>query len=186
MKNAWLYIIVPILIGLAAMFYFFQWQAKADSGKAQRELGFTPTHIPFRGSAPAMLGVISGDVDIMYDALPTSLEQARSGTVRPLAVTSAKRLPELPDTPTLSELGLDVGKVTAWFGLVAPAKTPAEIIQRYNAAANVALGEAAFRQKIAAAGFMPIGGTPEAFAAHIRAETERWVPVVRSLNVKVE
>jgi tripartite-type tricarboxylate transporter receptor subunit TctC len=146
-------------------------------------IGFKPAHVPFRGSTPAMVAVLSGHV---YDALPTSLQQARGGGVRALAVTSASRLPELPDTPTMRELGYDAGKVTAWFGMVAPAKTPAALIAQFNAAANAALAEPEVKQKLAAIGFQAIGGNPAEFAGFIRAEVDRWVPLARSLDVKVE
>jgi tripartite-type tricarboxylate transporter receptor subunit TctC len=149
-------------------------------------IGFKPAHVPFRGSTPAMVAVLSGHVDIMYDALPTSLQQAQGGGVRALAVTSARRLPELPDTPTMRELGYDVGKVTAWFGMVAPAKTPAALVAQFNAAANAALAEPEVKEKLAVIGFQAIGGSPTEFAGFIRAEVDRWVPLARSLDVKVE
>jgi tripartite-type tricarboxylate transporter receptor subunit TctC len=149
-------------------------------------LGFKPTHVPFRGSAPAMIAVMSGHVDIMYDALPTALPQAQAGSVRALAVTSAHRLPELPDTPTMRELGYEVGKVTAWFGLVAPAKTPTATIQRINAAANAALADSGVKEKLAPTGFTPMGRSSDDFVALIRADVDRWVPVARSLDVRVD
>lgn len=149
-------------------------------------IGFKPAHVPFRGSTPAMVAVLSGHVDIMYDALPTSLQQAQGGGVRALAVTSARRLPELPDTPTMHELGYDAGKVTAWFGMVAPAKTPAALIAQFNTVANAALAEPEMKQKLAVIGFQAMGGSPAEFTAFIRAEVERWVPLARSLDVKVD
>ncbi len=149
-------------------------------------IGFKPTHVPFRGSAPAMIAIVSGHVDIMYDALPTALSQVQSGYVTALAVTSAHRLPELPGTPTVQELGYDVGKVTAWFGLVAPAKTPTATIQQINAAANAALADPDVKEKLAPTGFTPVGGSSDDFVALIRAEVDRWVPVARSLDVRIE
>ena len=106
--------------------------------------------------------------------------------MKALAVTSARRLPELPDTPTMRELGYDVGKVTAWFGMVAPAKTPAALVAQFNAAANAALAEPEVKEKLAVIGFQAIGGSPTEFAGFIRAEVDRWVPLARSLDVKVE
>lgn len=149
-------------------------------------IGFKPTHVPFRGSAPAMLAVIAGHVDIMYDALPSSLQQVKDGAVKAVAVTSARRLSELPDTPTMHELGYDVGKVTAWFGMVAPAKTPAAVVAQFNAAANAALAEPDMKEKLAAIGFQAIGGSPADFTNFIRAEVGRWVPLARSLDVKAD
>jgi tripartite-type tricarboxylate transporter receptor subunit TctC len=149
-------------------------------------IGFKPTHVPFRGSAPAMIAIVSGHIDIMYDALPTALSQAQGGYVTALAVTSAQRLQELPDTPTMQELGYRVGKVTAWFGLVAPAKTPASAIQQVNAAANAALAEPGVRERLVPTGFQPIGGSSDEFLALIRAEVDRWVPVALSLDVHID
>jgi tripartite-type tricarboxylate transporter receptor subunit TctC len=149
-------------------------------------IGFKPLHVPFRGSAPAMLAVIAGQIDIMYDALPTSVQQVKDGAVKALAVTSARRLPELPDTPTMRELGYDVGKVTAWFGMVAPARTPAALVAQFNAAANAALAEPDVKEKLGAIGFQAIGGTPAEFTDFISAEIDRWVPLARSLDVKAD
>ena len=149
-------------------------------------IGFRPLHVPFRGSAPAMLAVIAGQVDIMYDALPTSVQQVKDGAVKALAVTSARRLPELPETPTTRELGYDVGKVTAWFGMVAPARTPAALIVQFNAAANATLAEPEVKEKLAAIGFQAIGGSPAEFTDFIRTEVDRWVPLARSLDVKAD
>ena len=149
-------------------------------------IGFKPTHVPFRGSAPAMLAVIAGHVDIMYDALPSSLQQVKDGAAKALTVTSARRLAELPDIPTTRELGYDVGKVTAWFGMVAPAKTQAGLVAQFNAAANAALAEPDMKEKLAAIGFQAIGGSPGEFTDFIRAEVGRWVPLARSLDVKAD
>ena len=151
-----------------------------------QKLGIQVVHVPFRGSAPAVTAIMSGDVDIMYDALPSVLEQARAGSVRPLAVANTSRLPDLPEVPTFDELGLDVGKVTAWFGLVGPAKLPDEVVRRYNETANAALSDPSVKKVIEAAKFSTIGGKPEDFGKFVRAESERWHPVVRALGLKVE
>ncbi len=151
-----------------------------------QKLGIKDVHVPFRGSAPAVSAVMSGDVDIMYDALPSVVEQARAGSVRPLAIANTSRLPDLPGVPTFDELGLDIGKVTAWFGLVGPAKLPDEIVRRYNETANAALSDPKVQKAIEAAKFSIIGGKPEEFGKFVRAESERWHPVVRSLGLKVE
>ncbi len=151
-----------------------------------QKLGIKVTHVPFRGSAPAVTAVMSGDVDIMYDALPSVVEQARAGSLRPLAIANTKRLPDLPEVPTFDELGLDIGKVTAWFGLVGPAKLPDEIVRRYNETANAALSDPNVQKLIEGAKFSTIGGKPEEFGKFVRAESERWHPVVRSLGLKVE
>jgi tripartite-type tricarboxylate transporter receptor subunit TctC len=147
-------------------------------------IGFKPIHVPFRGSAPAMMAVVSGHIDIMYDALPTAMQQVQSGNVKALAVVSERRLAELPDTPTLRELGYDIGKVTAWFGLTAPANTPATVISQFNAAVGAALAEPDVKEKLAVIGFQTMGGSPDDFTTWIRAEVDRWVPLARSLDLK--
>ena len=149
-------------------------------------LGFKVLHVPYKGSAPAIAAMLGGEIDIMYDALPSSLPQARAGKLQPLAVTTPTRLAVLPDTPTLKELGFDVGKATAWFGLVAPAKTPPAVIQKINAAVNKALADAVTREKLLAIGFVPMGGSAQDFGALIKTELQRWVPLARSLDVRAD
>lgn len=120
----------------------------------------------------------------MYDALPSSLQHAKgTGRLQALAITRAKRLPALPDTPTFKELGFDVGKVTAWFGIAAPSRTQPEVIKRVNTAANAVLSDPAVRKQLDAIGFEPMGGTADDFKAIIQSETQRWIPLAKSLNV---
>jgi tripartite-type tricarboxylate transporter receptor subunit TctC len=152
-----------------------------------QHIGFTPQHIPYRGSAPAIAALLGGDVTIMYDALPSSLQHAKAGgQLQALAITTAQRLPSLPDTPTFNELGFDTGKVTAWFGIAAPAKTPLATIMRINTAANAVLAEAAVRERLVAIGFDAMGGSPGDFKAVIQTETKRWVPLAKALHVKAD
>lgn len=152
-----------------------------------QHIGFTPQHIPYKGSAPAITALIGGEIEIMYDALPSSLQHAKgNGRLQALAITSGKRLPALPDTPTFKELGFDVGKVTAWFGIAAPAKTKPEAIKRVNAAANAVLADPAVRERLAAIGFEAMGGSADDFKAVIQSETRRWIPLAKSLNVSAD
>lgn len=152
-----------------------------------QQIGFVPQHIPYKGSAPAITSLISGEIEIMYDALPSSLQHAKgNGRLMALAITSPKRLAALPDTPTFNELGFNVGKVTAWFGVAAPAKTPPDVVKRLNAAANAVLADPAVRAKIAAIGFEVMGGSPDDFKSVIQTETKRWIPMARSLNVSAD
>ena len=103
-----------------------------------------------------------------------------------LAIAATQRLPELPDTPTFNELGFDVGKVTAWFGIAAPAKTPSGTNARINTAANAVLAEAAVRQRLATIGFDAMGGSPQDFEAVIQTEMKRWIPLAKSLRVTAD
>jgi tripartite-type tricarboxylate transporter receptor subunit TctC len=150
-------------------------------------IGFTPQHIPYKGSAPATNALLGGEVAILYNSLSSSLQYLKAGgPLQVLAITSAQRLPSLPNTPTFNELGLNVGKVTAWFGIAAPAKTPSATIARINTAANEVLAEAAVRTRLAAIGFDTMGGTPEDFKAVIQTETKRWIPLAKALHVKAD
>lgn len=152
-----------------------------------QQIGFSPQHIPYKGSAPAISALIGGEIEIMYDALPSSLQHAKgNGRLQALAITSGKRLPALPDTPTFKELGFDVGKVTAWFGIAAPARTKPEVIRRINGAANAVLADPAVRERLLAIGFEAMGGSPDDFKAVIQSETRRWIPLTKSLNVAAD
>jgi tripartite-type tricarboxylate transporter receptor subunit TctC len=152
-----------------------------------QHIGFTPRHIPYRGSAPAVNALLAGEVTMLYDSLPLSLQYAKEGgPFHALAITTAQRLPLLPDTPTFNELGLDVGKVTSWFGIAAPANTPSAAIARINTAANAVLAEAEVRNRLTAIGFDAMGGSPDDFEAVIQAETKRWIPLARSLRVTAD
>ncbi|HSV46750.1 MAG TPA: tripartite tricarboxylate transporter substrate-binding protein [Ramlibacter sp.] len=152
-----------------------------------RQIGFVPQHVPYKGSAPAITALLGGEIEIMYDALPSSLQHAKAnGRLQALAITSSKRLPALPDTPTFKELGFDVGKVTAWFGIAAPARTKADEIKRVNAAANAVLADPAVRERLVAIGFEAMGGSPGDFQAVIQAEMKRWIPLAKSLNVAAD
>lgn len=152
-----------------------------------QQIGFAPQHIPYKGSAPAITALLGGEIEIMYDALPSSIQHAKTGgKLRALAITSPKRVAALPEVPTFKELGFDVGKVTAWFGIAAPAKTRPDVIKRINAAANAVLAEPATREKLAAIGFEPMGGTADDFRSIVQAEARRWLPLAKSLNVTVD
>jgi tripartite-type tricarboxylate transporter receptor subunit TctC len=152
--------------------------------------GLRMQHIPFRGAAPAMTALISGDTDILFDNLPTALPQIQAGSVVALAVTSGQRLPELPDVPALGELGAEFGlagwESVAWFGLSAHASISEANLARLVAAAEGALADPGIRRQLAERGTTPAGGGPAPYAALIRAEVERWARVVREGNVRVD
>jgi len=148
--------------------------------------GVDMTHVPYKGSAPALTDLIGGQVQVMFDNLPSSLPQIKAGKLRAIAVTSAERAPALPNVPTIAESGLPGFEATSWFGLVAPAGTPPAIIARINADVNQWLQSPEAREKLLAQGAAAAGGTPEQFAAYIRTETEKWARVVKASGAKVD
>ncbi len=152
--------------------------------------GLRMQHIPFRGAAPAMTALIAGDTDILFDNLPTALPQIQAGTVTAMAVTSARRLAELPNVPSLSELGAEFGlegwEAEAWFGLSAHPSIADANHARLVAAAAGALADPAIRALLAARGTTPAGGGPVPYAALIRAERERWGRLVREGGIQAD
>jgi tripartite-type tricarboxylate transporter receptor subunit TctC len=148
--------------------------------------GVDITHVPYKGSSPALIDLIGGQVQIMFDNLPSALPQIKAGKLRAIAVTSLKRAPVLPDVPTISESGLPGFEASSWFGVLAPAGTPAPIVARINAEVNKWLQSAEAREKLLGQGAEAAGGSPEQFANHIRAESEKWAKVVKASGAKVD
>jgi tripartite-type tricarboxylate transporter receptor subunit TctC len=149
-------------------------------------MGFKVTHVPFSGSAPAIVAMMGGNVDIMFDALPSSMQQAKAGKIVPLAILDQVRFPQLPDVPTMKELGFANTEASAWFGVVAPAKTPAAAINEMNRAVNEALKKPELIEKLRNIGAQPMPGSPEVFGKFIADERARWIPVAKSLGVKAD
>jgi tripartite-type tricarboxylate transporter receptor subunit TctC len=144
-------------------------------------------HFPYRGSGPALLDLIGGTMDVMFDNLPSSLPQIKGGKLRALAVTSRQRSAALPDVPTIEEAaGLPGFDATSWFGLLAPAGTPPEIVNRIQQEVAKALNTPAIKEKLLAQGAIPSGSTPAEFAAHIEAEHKKWAQVVKASGAKVD
>jgi tripartite-type tricarboxylate transporter receptor subunit TctC len=148
--------------------------------------GVQMTHVPYKGSAPALQDLIGGQVQLMFDNLPPSLPQIKAGKLRALAVTSLTRAPALPDVPTVAEAGLPGFEASSWFGLLAPAGTPQPIIIKLNAAVAAWLATPEAKEKMTAIGANAAGGPPENFVKHIAAETAKWSKVVKESGAKVD
>ena len=148
--------------------------------------GIEVTHVPYNGSPPALNALASGDAQLLF-AVPTAIAPlAQAGKVRMLAVSSARRWALQPDLPAIAEAGLPGFESLAWNGVVAPAGTPHAIVQRLNRAVDAVLKEPGVKTRLNAAGLEPAGGTPEAFAALMRAEAEKWGPVIRRTGAKLD
>ena len=148
--------------------------------------GIDLIHVPFRGSGPMLTEVIAGRVDLAVDNLPSSLGHIRDGRMRALAVTTEKRAPALPDTPTTREAGFPAVDATAWFGVQVPVSTPKPVVERLAATIQDVVRDPAIRAKIEEQGAEPIGDTPEQFDAYIKREIARWGEVVRRAKVELD
>jgi tripartite-type tricarboxylate transporter receptor subunit TctC len=151
-----------------------------------KQAGIEAVHVPYKGSAPAVIDLAAGQVQFMTDTINTSLPYIRDGRLRGLAVTSLTRSVVLPDLPTFDESGLKGFDAAAWQGIVVPTGTPAEIIARLNAEANRSLQNADVKARLAAQGANPLGGTPAEYAAYIRAEMPRWARAIKESGAKAE
>ncbi len=140
-------------------------------------------HVPYKGAGPAVADLVAGQVTMMVDNLPSSMPHIQSGKLRALAVTSRERAPELPDVPTMKEAGLDDFQVTAWFGLMALAGTPAPVIEQLHKTVAGILAEPEVAKRLQELGGQPGGNTPAQFAAMIRDERTRWSDVVRATGL---
>ncbi len=149
-------------------------------------MGFKVTHVPYTGSAPAIMSMMGNNVDIMFDALPSSMQQAKAGKIRPLAILDNTRFPQLPDVPTLKEAGFPNAEASAWFGVVAPARTSPVVINELNKAINEALKKPELIEKLRNIGAQPMPGSPEVFGKFIASERARWIPLAKSLGVKAD
>jgi tripartite-type tricarboxylate transporter receptor subunit TctC len=143
-------------------------------------------HVPYKGSAPAVTDLIGGQVAVMFDNVPNVLPQVKAGRLRGLATSGTKRTPLAPDLPTVAESGVPGYEVMVWFGLVAPAGTPREIVQKLNAETLKILAMPDVRERFLAQGVEPVGGTPEQFGEHIRSQMSKWARVVKDAGVKAE
>jgi len=156
------------------------------SAMMSTQTGIQTQHIPYKGSAPGLVDLASGQTQFMIDTINTVLPYVRDSRLRGLAVTSAKRSPLLPDLPTLAEAGISGFEAAAWQGIVVPTGTPNEIVQKLNAEVNKALAHPDIRSRLAAQGADIFGGTPAEYAAYLRSEMPRWAKAVKDSGAKAE
>jgi tripartite-type tricarboxylate transporter receptor subunit TctC len=148
--------------------------------------GIDLTHVPYRGAAPASQDLVAGHVSMLFDIVPLAVSNLQSGNVRALAVCAAERVKALPDVPTIAEAGLPGMEAGAWFGLFAPAGTPPAAIAWVNREAKKAFAAPEVRERFAGQGAVLPLDTPEAFGAHVAAETERWGVLIRRAGIRME
>ena len=148
------------------------------------KLDMTPIH--FRGAGPAIAAVVGNEPPVGAGAVSTPLPHVKGGRLRPIAVSSAKRVAALPDVPTFAEAGFPGVEDDTWIGMLFPAGTPLATVQKLNESVNQALQQADFREKLDTLAFEPVGGTPQQFADYIRVEVAKWGKVVRAGNIKAE
>jgi tripartite-type tricarboxylate transporter receptor subunit TctC len=148
--------------------------------------GTQMTHVPYRGAGPAMAGLLAGEVQLLFNDALASMSYIGAKTVRPIAVTTLKRAPFLPDLPTLDESGVKGFDNASWTAMAAPAGTPDEVIARLNREMTAVLAMPAIKEKIAAAGATIVGGTPEEFAVYLKAEIAKFGRIVREGNITVQ
>ena len=148
--------------------------------------GIDMIHVAYKGSAPTLQDLIGGQIQVVIDNIPPYLPYVKAGKIRALAVTSAKRSPAAPDLPTMAEAGVKGYDAASWFGLFAPAGTPAEIIDRLSEETRRILGMPDVREKLLSLGAQPAGSTPEEFARFIDNEIAKWGRVIRSANVTIQ
>jgi tripartite-type tricarboxylate transporter receptor subunit TctC len=151
------------------------------------QTGIFMTHIPYRGSGPALRDLIAGTMDVMYDNLPSAMPHIQAGSLKAFAVTSDVRSQALPDVPTVAEAaGLPGFEASSWFGLLAPAGTPPQVVARLQAEVAKALQLPEIKSRLATLGAIPSGNTPEAFARVIDSEIAKWAPVVKAAGARVD
>jgi tripartite-type tricarboxylate transporter receptor subunit TctC len=149
-------------------------------------LGLDIQHVPYKGSGPAMIDLVGGQVNLMFDNIPSAISHIRGGKLRALATTGARRSFVLPEVPTMVEAGVAGYESTAWFGLAMPAGTPKEIVARMNAEGQKATKAPEFMKRMSDLGYEIVGGSSEQMAAMIQDEMKRWGPIVKASGAKVD
>jgi tripartite-type tricarboxylate transporter receptor subunit TctC len=150
------------------------------------DTGTDIVHIPYKGAAPAMQALLAGDVQFMFDNLASAMAQVKAGKVRALAVTTAERSPLVPDLPTMAEAGLPGFDISTWYGLLAPAATPKDVIAKWNAEVTRILNTPEVRERLAAQGAVATPTTPEQFAAFIGREIPKYAKIVKASGAKID
>ncbi|OZI39848.1 MFS transporter [Bordetella genomosp. 5] len=152
----------------------------------KQRAGIDVLHVPYKGSAPAITDLIGGQVQFMFDNMPSSWPHVQSGKLRALAVTTTDRSKSAPDLPTMQESGFEKFDVSSWFGMIAPAGTPPEVIEKLNAAMNKALDKPEVLKAYESLGAVGQKTTPAEFGAFIKSEVDGWAPVVKTSGAKVD
>ena len=148
--------------------------------------GIQMQHVPYKGSAPARTDLIGGQVQLIFDSMPSAMPHVKSGKIRALAVTTAKRSPTVPELPTIAESGVPGFDISTWYGVWAPAGTPKDIVNKVSAEIAKALQQPAVRERLAALGAEPVGNTPEEFAAYCQSELAKWSKIVRESGARAD
>jgi tripartite-type tricarboxylate transporter receptor subunit TctC len=148
--------------------------------------GINIVHVPYKGTGPALNDTVGGQVQMIFGSVASALQYVKSGRLRPLAVTTPKRIAAAPDVPTVSESGYPGWEVTNWHGLVGPKGLPKDILQRLNKEVNGSVHSDEVKKVLSSDGLEPAGGTPEEFAALLKAEVARWAQVVKRANIKLD
>ncbi|MGE5526584.1 MAG: tripartite tricarboxylate transporter substrate binding protein [Rhodospirillaceae bacterium] len=146
--------------------------------------GINIVHVPYKGNAPAITDTIGGQVEMTFSGVPALVPHIESGRLRGIAIGSLKRFPALPNVPTFDESGLKGYEATTWFGLMAPIKTPRDIVTRVSAETDKVLKSADIKQRFMVEGLEPMGGTPESFTAFVRKEIDKYANVVKAAHIK--
>jgi len=146
--------------------------------------GVNLTHVPYKGSAQAMQDLLGGQIELMFENLPTAIAQVRAGKIRPLGMTSRERSPSMPEVPTLAETGVPGFEATAWFTIAAPAKVPADIIRKLNADMNAFLKAPEMQQRWIDMGVVPLGGSPADAEKFFVVEREKWGKVIKAAGIR--
>ena len=144
------------------------------------------THVPYKGGGPAAIALMGGEIAMIFGEPATIIQHVKSGKMKAIAVTSAKRALAMPDLPTMQESGIANYDVTSWNGQLAPAATPPDIVRRINSEFNRVISTPEMKKRMIENGYEPMGGAPEKFGEHIRAEIAKWAPVVKSANIRVD